>query len=68
MLRPSERNLTTSFINLIDIFYDKQIRVIISAAVPIVQLYPQGELQFEFERTKSRLIEMQSVEYLNLNR
>ena len=52
------------FINLVDEFYDRSVKVIISAAVPIHKLYLGGKLSFEFERTESRLLEMQSKEYL----
>ncbi|TPW24771.1 AFG1 family ATPase [Marinobacter nauticus] len=52
------------FINMIDEFYDRNVKVIISAAAPITGLYSGGRLSFEFERTESRLLEMQSQEYL----
>ncbi|HEA52860.1 hypothetical protein LCGC14_0826110 [marine sediment metagenome] len=52
------------FVNMIDEFYDRSVKVIISAAVPITELYTGGRLSFEFERTESRLLEMQSQEYL----
>lgn len=48
------------FINMIDEFYDRNVKVIISAAAPITELYAGGRLGFEFERTESRLLEMQS--------
>lgn len=64
-LKPSQLNLTTAFINLIDIFYDASVRVVISAAVDIEHIYPIGQLRFEFARTQSRLIEMQSLDYFN---
>ena len=52
------------FINMIDEFYDRNVKVIISAEAPITELYSGGRLSFEFERTESRLLEMQSREYL----
>ncbi len=57
-------NATRRFINLVDEFYDRCVKLIISAAVPIAELYSGGRLNFEFERTQSRLLEMQSQEYL----
>ena len=52
------------FISLIDEFYDRKVKLIMSADVEIAQIYQGQKLKFEFERTKSRLIEMQSIEYL----
>lgn len=52
------------FINLVDEFYDRNVKLIISADKPIHQLYSGNRLVFEFERTQSRLLEMQSREYL----
>ncbi len=52
------------FINLIDEFYDCGVKLILSAAVPLQELYAGGQLEFPFERTTSRLLEMQSHEYL----
>jgi cell division protein ZapE len=59
-----ENNLARSFIQLIDILYDTKTRLVISAALPIAQIYTQGKLLFEFERTKSRLLEMQSEQWV----
>ena len=52
------------FINLIDEFYDRNVKLIVSAETAIHELYSGGRLNFEFERTESRLLEMQSEEYL----
>jgi len=52
------------FVNMIDEFYDRSVKLIISAAAPIHELYRGGRLSFEFERTESRLLEMQSHDYL----
>ncbi|MHA7841248.1 MAG: cell division protein ZapE [Gammaproteobacteria bacterium] len=57
-------NAITYFIYLVDIFYDHRVNLIVSAEVPITDLYPEGEKAFEFQRTQSRLIEMQSCYYL----
>ena len=50
--------------HFIDVMYDKKVRVIISAAEPIDSLYRQGEVSVAFVRTRSRLQEMQSVDYV----
>jgi cell division protein ZapE len=52
------------FISLVDEFYDRRVNLYLSAEVPLDHLYSEGALSFEFRRTKSRLIEMQSTEYL----
>ena len=52
------------FIALVDECYDCQLNLLMTAYVPQSQLYNSGTLMFEFERTKSRLIEMASMEYL----
>lgn len=57
-------NLARAFINMIDVFYDAKIRLIISAEVSAEQIYPHGRLLFEYVRTVSRLIEMQSADYI----
>jgi len=40
------------------------VKLIMSAELPILQLYSEGRLSFEFQRTQSRLQEMQSRDYL----
>ena len=52
------------FIALVDEFYERHVKLIISAAVPLEQLYQGGLLSFEFKRCISRLQEMQSHDYL----
>lgn len=55
---------TIMFIHFIDVMYDRGINIIISAEVPLDELYVEGELKETFKRTLSRLFEMQSVDYL----
>ncbi|RYG31430.1 MAG: cell division protein ZapE [Chitinophagaceae bacterium] len=52
------------FVNLVDEFYDRQVKLVLSAALSLPDLYSDGKLNFEFQRTVSRLLEMQSYEYL----
>lgn len=52
------------FIALVDEFYERNVKLIISAEVEMDRLYGSGQLEFEFKRCLSRLVEMQSHEYL----
>ncbi|HEB28158.1 MAG TPA: cell division protein ZapE [Porticoccus sp.] len=52
------------FINMVDEFYDRNVKLVLSAEVDMGSLYADGGLGFEFQRTQSRLLEMQSHEYL----
>ena len=58
------RNEVKRLMTLIDILYENHIRVVIAAEAEPQDLYPAGRHNFEFERTVSRLMEMQSAEYL----
>ncbi len=67
MMGSAMRNEAKRFITLIDTLYDHNTRTVISAQANPHALYQgtSGHETFEFQRTASRLIEMQSVEYLN---
>lgn len=64
-LKSEDYNQAIRFINLIDAMYESKTKLIASAACPINEIYIKGERSFEFERTASRLIEMQSENYLS---
>ncbi|GLP95813.1 cell division protein ZapE [Paraferrimonas sedimenticola] len=57
-------DIARRFLALVDEFYDRNVKLIISAQVAAEELYPSGGLEFEFRRCLSRLTEMQSHEYL----
>jgi len=58
-------DMARRFINMVDEFYDRSVKLILSAEVELKDLYAGGRLEFEFQRTLSRLLEMQSHEYLS---
>ncbi|MBT8085053.1 MAG: cell division protein ZapE [Woeseia sp.] len=53
------------FIALVDEFYDRRVKLVLAAATRAAELYTGNRLKFEFQRTISRLTEMQSQEYLH---
>ena len=64
-LAPQSRNEAKRLILLIDALYEAKRRLLLSSAVPVDQLYNTGDHSFEFERSVSRLMEMQSRDYLD---
>jgi len=64
-LTGERENEARRFISLVDEFYDRRVKLILSAALSLDQLYQGRKLAFEYQRTASRLTEMQSAEYLH---
>jgi cell division protein ZapE len=58
------RNEAARFVTLIDALYEHRVKLLASADAEPRDLYPEGDGSFEFQRTVSRLEEMQSAEYL----
>lgn len=66
VLGPEKRNEAARFVTLIDALYEYKVKLLASADAEPMRLYPKGDGAFEFERTVSRLLEMQSDDYLAL--
>jgi cell division protein ZapE len=66
LLEPQKKNEAVRFVTLIDALYEAKVKLIASADGLPQKLYPSGDEAFEFERTVSRLMEMQSRDYLAL--
>ena len=60
------RDPTRRFIYLVDEFYDRRVKLLVRAEQSILELYQGEKLAFEIERTRSRLLEMQSEDYLRM--
>ena len=65
VLTAAQENQARRFVALVDEFYDRKVKLMVSAAAKIETLYTGPKLTFEFQRTTSRLIEMQSTAYLH---
>jgi cell division protein ZapE len=64
ILGPENRNEAARFVTLIDALYEHKVKLLAAADAAPAQLYPAGDGAFEFQRTVSRLMEMQSEQYL----
>ena len=64
VLGPENRNEAIRFTKLIDALYENNVKLFATAAAEPEHLYPAGEGSFEFQRTVSRLKEMQSADYM----
>ena len=64
LLNRDKEDAARRFINLVDEFYDRNVKLIATAAQPPATLYEGSRLRFEFDRTVSRLQEMRTQEYL----
>lgn len=68
VMTAQENNAITYFIFLVDILYDANVRLIVAAADNPLELYQDGRLIVPYQRTLSRLTEMQSLEYQEQHR
>ncbi len=66
MMGEDKEDCAKRFVMMVDEFYDRHVALIISAEAPLSQLYQGTRHIFEFQRTFSRLTEMQSADYLAL--
>ncbi len=67
-MTPKESDAARRFTWLVDVLYDDRVNLVVSAQAEPEALFPAGEHAAEFQRTVSRLYEMQSVEYLRTER
>ena len=67
-LTPEKRNEARRFMTLVDALYERKVLLFMSAERDVANLYPHGDGAFEFQRTVSRLMEMQSTDYIEAAR
>jgi len=67
-MSPREADAARRFTWLVDVLYDDRVNLVVSAEAPPEALFTEGEASAEFQRTVSRLHEMQSAEYLRTER
>ncbi|MEI2415696.1 cell division protein ZapE [Orrella sp. JC864] len=67
-MAPRQASEARRFTWLVDVFYDHKVKLIMSAECPPEEIYTEGTLANEFHRTVSRILEMQSREYLESER
>ncbi|MEO8401795.1 MAG: cell division protein ZapE [Gammaproteobacteria bacterium] len=63
VIPPNAKDMICLFVSMVDVFYDARVRLVISAAEPVSELYSRGYMTLEYTRTHSRLLEMQSTDY-----
>lgn len=63
-MTPAIEDVARRFIALVDEFYERNVTLIVSAETALEALYKGDQLKFEFQRTVSRLVEMQSQDYI----
>lgn len=66
-MTPNEKNEARRLTLLVDVFYDYRVKMCLTSQVPMDELYTEGDFAHEFVRTVSRLVEMQSADYLAQN-
>lgn len=62
-IQANEKDTICLFVCLIDVLYDAKVKLVISAAEPVGEIYSKGYMILEYTRTHSRLLEMQSQDY-----
>ena len=67
-LKASDASAARRLTWLVDVFYDHKVKLLMAAATPPEGIYTQGQFANEFHRTVSRMVEMQSREYLDTER